>query len=435
MRVAVIGTGIAGNSAAYALSQARHVTALQVYEAQPRIGGHSATVDVDYDGKHIAVDTGFIVYNTLNYPNLTALFEHFDVPTKDATMSFSVSIGKGDFEWVGREKDVFSGLFAQRRNIVNPRYLGMLLEIMRFQRNANADRLKGAMANMTLGDYIKKGRYSAYFRDRYIVPMGAAIWSTPPEKMLDFPAENFVSFFENHKLLHWDRPVWRTVKGGSREYVKRLTAPFSDRIRMGDPVTEVKRDAFGVSVTTQSGHHARYDHVIIATHTDDALGFVKDASEAERSILTSVEYRPNTVYLHRDPSLMPKRREAWAAWNFLREGVNQTSDVCISYSMQHLQGIDPACPLFVTLNPPHAPRKELTFQTFSYAHPQFTTDAFNAQKQLAAINGQNRTSYAGAWTGYGFHEDGLSSGMRAAEGLGAYMPWAVPAAAEAQPAE
>jgi uncharacterized protein len=435
MRVAVIGTGIAGNAAAYALSQAAHVTALQVYEAQPRIGGHSATVDVDYDGRQIAVDTGFIVYNTLNYPNLTALFEHFDVPTKDGEMSFSVSIGKGDFEWVGRVRDVFSGLFAQRRNIVNPRYLGMLLEIMRFQRNANADRLKGALANMTLGDYIRKGRYSTYFRDRYIVPMGAAIWSTPPEKMLDFPADNFVAFFENHKLLHWDRPVWRTVDGGSREYVKRLTAPFADRIRMNDPVTEVTRDAFGVSVTTHSGHHARYDQVIIATHTDDALRFVKDASDDERSILASVEYRPNTVYLHRDADLMPKRREAWAAWNFLRERPDDPGDVCVSYSMQLLQGIPEECPLFVTLNPPRPPKPELTFRTFNYAHPQFTRQAFAAQQLLARTNGQNRTWFAGAWTGYGFHEDGLVSGMRAAEGLGAYMPWAKPAAAEAQPAE
>ncbi len=235
MRVAVIGTGIAGNAAAYMLARAPHVTTLDVYEKEGRIGGHSATVDVDYDGRSIAVDTGFIVYNTLNYPLLTALFEHLDVETQESDMSFSVSIGNGAFEWIGRTHDVFSGLFAQRRNIVNPRYLGMLLEILRFQKAAQQDLRAGRLGGMTLGDYIAAGRYSDYFRDRYIVPMGAAIWSTPVERMLDFPAENFVAFFENHKLLHWERPVWRTVTGGSRRYVEKLTRPFRDRIRTGDP--------------------------------------------------------------------------------------------------------------------------------------------------------------------------------------------------------
>jgi uncharacterized protein len=423
MRVAIVGTGITGNAAAYALAHAPHVTGLTVYEAQDRIGGHSATVDIDYNGKTIAVDTGFIVYNTLNYPNLTALFAHLGVETQNSEMSFSVSIGNGDFEWVGRVKDVFAGLFAQKRNLVNPRYLGMLLEILRFQKTAQGDHAAGRLAGLTLGDYIAKGRYSGYFRDRYIVPMGAAIWSTPAERMLDFPAENFVSFFENHKLLHWDRPVWRTVTGGSRQYVEKITAPFRDRIRLGDPVTSVTRDSFGVTVETASGRKDRFDQIILASHSDESLAILKDATADEHEILSGVGYRPNMVYLHRDPALMPKRREAWAAWNFLRDSDTSEGDVCVSYSMQHLQGIDPDCPLFVTLNPPRPPKPELVFNVFSYDHPQYTAAAFAAQQKLKRVNGHNRTWLAGAWAGYGFHEDGLTSGMLAAEGLGAFMPW------------
>jgi uncharacterized protein len=431
MRVAIVGTGIAGNAAAHALTLASHVSEITVYEADNRIGGHSATVDIDYQGTAIAVDTGFIVYNTLNYPNLTALFDYLGVETQASDMSFSVSIGRGDFEWTGRTKDVFTGLFAQKRNIVNPRYLGMLLEILRFQKAARADLDAGRLKGLTLGAYIAKGKFSAYFRDRYIVPMGAAIWSTPAEHMLDFPAENFVSFFENHRLMRWDRPVWRTVTGGSRRYVEKLTAPFHDRIRLGDPVTSIRRDSFGVDIVTARGGSQRHDHVIIAAHPDQTLAILKDADENEASVLSSVEYRPNMVYLHRDKSLMPKRKEAWAAWNFLRDSDTSEGDVCVSYSMQHLQGIDPARPLFLTLNPPRAPDPSLVFRTFNYAHPQYTQKAFAAQQLLRKTNGRNRTWFAGAWTGYGFHEDGLVSGLTAAEGLGAFMPWRTESAASA----
>ena len=306
---------------------------------------------------------------------------------------------------------------------MNPRYLGMLLEILRFQRSARNDLASGRLAGLSLGDYIVKERFSGYFRDRYIVPMGAAIWSTPAERMLDFPAENFVAFFENHKLLHWDRPVWRTVAGGSRQYVEKLTAPIRDRYRLGAKVVAIARDAFGVTVTTAGGESERFDHVVVAAHSDQALAMLADPTEDERAILSAVAYRPNAVYLHRDPRLMPKRREAWAAWNFLRPSDRSEGDVCVSYSMQHLQGIDPAKPLFVTLNPTQPPRPELVFGTYDYAHPQYDSAAFAAQKRLRVVNGQNRTWFAGAWTGYGFHEDGLVSGMAAAEGLGAVIPW------------
>jgi uncharacterized protein len=423
MRIAIIGTGIAGNAAAHALHRAPHIKEITVYEAQNRIGGHSATVDIEYLGKPISVDTGFIVYNTLNYPNLTALFDYLGVATQASEMSFSVSIGNGRFEWIGRTHDVFKGLFAQRRNIVNPRYLGMLLEILRFQKASKTDLETGRLKGLSLGEYITKGKFSNYFRNRYIVPMGAAIWSTPAENMLEFPAENFVTFFENHKLMHWERPVWRTVTGGSRSYVEKLTAPFHDRIRINDAVVSVIRDPSGVTVTTASGRSERHDQVIIATHPDQASVFLKDADENERKVLSAIQYRPNDVYLHRDERLMPKRKEAWAAWNFLRDSDTSTGDVCVSYSMQHLQDIDPACPLFVTLNPPRAPQADLVFRTFRYDHPQYTSDAFSGQALLKTFNGKNNTHFAGAWTGYGFHEDGLLSGLLAAEALGAFMPW------------
>jgi hypothetical protein len=427
IRVAVVGTGIAGNSAAYALSLARHVRELAVYEKDARVGGHSATVDIDYDGTALAVDTGFIVYNTLNYPNLTALFAHLDVPTVDSDMSFSVSMDRGAFEWSGRVRDVFSGLFAQKRNLANPRYLGMLMEILRFQKAARTDLDSGRLTGLSLGEYIAKGRYSAYFRDRYIVPMGAAIWSTPVARMLDFPAENFVTFFENHKLLHWDRPVWRTVKGGSRQYVERLTAPFRDRIRVGCGAARVWREGAEVVVRDTAGDERRFDHVILACHPDESLAMLADADEKERSVLSGVRYLPNDVWLHRDARLMPKRREAWAAWNVLSDSRSGREDLCVSYSMNLLQGIPQDKPLFVTLNPPEPPAAGKVFGRFSYAHPQYDERAFAAQRMLAGVNGQRRVLFAGAWTGYGFHEDGLRSGMEAAETLGAFMPWREPA--------
>ncbi len=419
MRVAIVGAGIAGNAAARLLSERYEVT---VFESERRIGGHSATVDIDYDGKRIAVDTGFIVYNTLNYPNLTAMFDHLGVETQGSDMSFSVSIGNGEFEWVGRTHEVLNGLFAQRRNIVNPRYLGMLLEILRFQKSARNDLAAGRLAGLSLGDYILRERFSAYFRDRYIVPMGAAIWSTRPSGC-------------STSRLRTSSPSSRTTSSctgsarsgapsrGSRSYVEKLTAPIRDRYKLGTPVVAIVRDAFGVSVTTADGSSERFDHVVVAAHSDEALAMLSDPTEEERAILSAVGYRPNAVYLHRDPRLMPKRREAWAAWNFLRASDRSEGDVCVSYSMQHLQGIDPARPLFVTLNPPQPPREDLVFGVYNYSHPQYDAAAFAAQKRLRTVNGQNRTWFAGAWTGYGFHEDGLVSGMAAAEGLGATIPW------------
>jgi predicted NAD/FAD-binding protein len=427
MRIAVIGTGISGNAAAWALS-ADHE--LVVYEKEPRLGGHAHTVDIDYLGRPIAVDTGFIVYNELNYPNMTALFAHLGVRTQASDMSFAVSVDGGRREWKGGEP-LLSGLFAMKRQIFSPAHLWMLREIMRFNKLALADRHAGRLTDRPLGSWLAERGFRGRFVTDYIVPMGAAIWSTPLDRMLQFPAQSFVSFFANHRLVHMDRPVWRTVAGGSRTYVEALTAPFRNRIRTGTGVRRVERRDGAHWVTDSTGGTERFDRVIIAAHTDETLAMLADATPAEREILGAIRYRPNEAVLHRDPSLMPKRRSAWASWNVLTypSQPETQADVCVTYWMNALQGIPDSTPLFVTLNPPREPDPNLVFRRFTYDHPQYDQAAIAAQKRLGEIQGRHGTWFCGAWAGYGFHEDGLVSGLAAAEALGGTVPWRVAAAA------
>jgi len=422
MRIAIIGTGIAGNAAAYALATAsRH--SITVYERELRIGGHSATVDINYDGTAMAVDTGFIVYNEMNYPNLTELFRTLGVRTQDSDMSFSLSDDTGGgFEWCGRTKDVFNGLFAQRKNLFSPRYVKMLLEVLRFNKLSIADRSAGLLANKTLAEYLAFRNFSDRFRDDYLVPMGAAIWSMSLNAMLKFPAQSFVAFFENHHLLQWNRPVWRTVTGGSRSYVKRISSFYSDHIRTGAAVVSIKRLGDGVAVTDSRGHTERFDHAIIAAHSDEALAMLADPSAEETAILGAIGFRNNAVYLHRDLSFMPRSRRAWASWNVKRNS-NPDADLCVTYWMNTLQDLPSSKPVFVTLNPPVPPRDELVFGKYNYSHPQYNEAAIAAQARLPEIQGINRTHFVGAWNGYGFHEDGISAGLAAAEALGARVPW------------
>jgi predicted NAD/FAD-binding protein len=416
-RVAVIGSGISGASAAWALSAAHEVI---LFEAEGRAGGHTATVEIDYDGTNVVVDTGFIVYNELNYPNLAALFAHLNVPTHPSNMSFALSLDGGRREW---SANGWAGLFAQRRNALSPAFHRMLLEIMRFNSICILDRDAGRLEGLTVGDYLIRRGFSERFRDDYLIPMAAAIWSTPHVRMLDFPAATLVTFFDNHRLLHFERPQWRTVTGGARTYLERLIAPLGAKLRLGDPVRSVIRDAFGVSIWTESGHAERFDEVVIATHSDQALAILGDASAAERTILSAITYRPNRVVLHRDARLMPKRRRAWASWNYLRSSRSGASEVSVTYWMNRLQGIEIRMPLFVSLNPVVEPREELVFGEWSFAHPQFDAAAIAAQARLSEIQNLRRTRFAGAWTGYGFHEDGLRSGIEAAEALGVALPW------------
>ncbi len=433
MRIAVIGSGIAGNAAAWALATGSSHEVV-VYEKGDRPGGHAATVDIVHSGNNIAVDTGFIVYNDLNYPNFVALLAHLGVQTQASDMGFSVSSGGGRAEWAGRTDAMLDGFFARRRNIVSPGHLNMLREMFRFNREALADQDAGRLTGTTIGSYLKQGRYSARFRDEYLIPMGAAIWSMSPQRLLEFPAESFVAFFSNHRLLHWTRPSWRTVTGGSRAYVNKLIAPFADRIRLNTRVTRVLRTDLGVMVTDAGGETDRFDQVIFASHSDQTLAMLGDATENERAVLAPIQYRENDVWLHADMALMPRRKAAWTAWNVL-SNADRNAELTLTYWMNVLQGIDRSTPVFVTLNPPLPPREELTFGRYSYAHPQYDSAALAAQARLPEIQGAHRSWFAGAWTGYGFHEDGLRSGLAAAEALGASIPWRQSAMPMAEAAE
>lgn len=419
-KVAVIGTGVSGAAAAWALRDVADVT---VFEAAERLGGHTATVDVDYDGVHIPVDTGFIVYNELNYPELTQLFRHLDVATHASDMGFALSLDGGRLEWCGKN---LRTIFTQKRNFFSPGFLWMLREILRFNRICVADRDSGWIGHSTIGDYLARRRFSATFRENYLIPMAAAVWSTPRAQMLDYPASAFITFFQNHRLLHADRdrPIWRTVTGGSKNYLEKLLAPLAGKIHVGTEVRNIVRDALGVTVTTDTLPPERFDDVVIAAHSDQALAMLGDATSVEEKVLSAIPYRPNRVVLHRDPMMMPKRRGAWSSWNYARSTLESDNDnVCVTYWMNRLQGIDERYPLFVSLNPIVEPREELVFGEWTFDHPQFDARALSAQARLDDIQGVRNTWFAGAWTAHGFHEDGLRSGLNVAAALGATIPW------------
>ncbi|MFC7052800.1 NAD(P)/FAD-dependent oxidoreductase [Hansschlegelia quercus] len=420
MRIAVVGAGISGASAAWALSKNHEVV---VYESEQRLGGHSHTVDIDYDGSSIAVDTGFIVYNELNYPNLTALFAELGVETQASDMSFGLSLDGGAFEWSGK---TIRTLFAQRKNMVALSYLWMLREVLRFNKLCRMDLAAGVLSGLSLGAWLDRHGLSRRFRDDYLMPIASAIWSTPAMHVLDFPAESFVSFFANHKLIDPDRPLWRTVKGGSRAYVEKLAKSYEKGLRIGTRVAAIRRDDDGVVIIDERGGRDRFDEVVMACHSDQALDLLVDVSSEEHDVLSAIRYRSNDVVLHRDVRLMPKRSAVWSAWNYLgsrKDPKAGSRDVAVTYWMNVLQGIDAEHPLFITLNPPFEPDPTKIFRRFSYAHPQYDAAALAAQRRVPSLQGRRRTWFCGAWTGHGFHEDGLSSGLDVAERLGGQIPW------------
>ncbi len=418
MKIAIIGSGISGNAAAWALSKTHEVV---VYEKRERLGGHSATVDVDFQGGKLPVDTGFIVYNEQNYPNLVQLFKYLDVKTKPTEMSFSVSLDGGKLEWCGTK---LKGIFAQPSNLLSPGFLKMLRDIFRFNKRARIDLMNGALCGLTLDDYLKKSGFSNRLKNDYLVPMTSAIWSTPSKKMLEFPAESLIHFMKNHSLMQTKRPKWRTVDGGSREYVRKLTQDTDAEFRTGCEVVSVVRVPDGVMVTDVNGHTEKFDQIVMASHSDQALKMISDASEAERDILSSVKYISNDVWLHQDPALMPRRKNAWAAWNYLgTKNSDDERDVSVTYWMNELQTIRKDCPLFVTLNPVNKPDQSLTLNRFQYSHPLFNSSAIEAQQRMHEIQGKDRIWFCGAWTAFGFHEDGLNSGLNVAEALGGIVPW------------
>ena len=427
MRLAVIGTGITGMSAAWLLSQRHEVI---VYERDGRVGGHSNTVDMppqasDGDAPATPVDTGFIVFNDRTYPNLIQLFATLGVRTEDSDMSFSFSLDGGRLEYCG---DNLRSLFAQPSNLFRPSHISMIRDILRFYREAPGFLSEVGEGEPTLADYLSANKYGAAFIHRHLLPMGAAIWSTTVEEMMRFPARSFIRFFDNHGLLQVkDRTKWRTVSGGSRAYVDRLTEPYAGNIRRGCPVAAIRRDAIGVTVTDAAGHEDRFDHVVIATHADQALAALQDPSPAERQILGAFRYQANAAVLHRDAALMPRRRRAWASWNYLGQSVPADPHrVSVTYWMNRLQNLDPATPAFVSLNPLTPPSPDKVTAWFAYDHPQFDEAALDAQRSLPLIQGSRRTWFCGSYCGYGFHEDGLASGLAAAESLGGVArPWSV----------
>lgn len=416
-RLAVIGAGVSGLSCAWALSRDHDVV---LYEAERRLGGHANTCELALDGRNIAVDTGFIVYNEPTYPNLTALFAHIGVETAPAEMSFAVSLDGGAYEYAGKD---LRGLFAQPANMFKPRFWSMIRDLLRFYREAPRDLPR--MGDISLDEYLARGGYGAAFVRDHLYPMAAAIWSTPAAEVGAYPAASFVRFCDNHGLLKIvGRPVWRTVRGGSRAYVRRLAENIPD-IRLGAPVARVARLADGVEVRDANGGVDRFDAVVIAAHADAALAMLERPSEAERRILGAFRYADNEAFLHSDASLMPRRKAAWAAWNYLAEGGGET-ELAVTYWMNALQPLGPTPELFVTLNPPRRPDAARTHLRQNYRHPQFDGAAMEAQKQLWSLQGVDRIWYCGAYFGSGFHEDGLQAGLAVAEQLGGgKRPWRV----------
>ncbi|HQT46963.1 MAG TPA: FAD-dependent oxidoreductase [Acidocella sp.] len=422
LRIAVVGTGIAGMSAAWLLSARHEVT---VYEKARWIGGHSHTVDApDVAGAVMPVDTGFIVYNNATYPNLTALFEHLGVPIQDSEMSFAVSARNGQLEYGGSD---LSTLFAQRRNLLRPNFWRMLRDIVRFYRQAPRDRVALGESLLSLGDYLDQNKFSRVFQEDHLLPMASAIWSCPQGSARDYPAAAFTWFCETHGLLSLsERPQWRTVSGGSRAYVARLTERYADRISLERGVRRIRREEDRVLIEDSEGKVLPFDHVVLACHADEALGLLDAPDTREQELLGAFRYTSNLALLHTDTRLMPKRRAVWSSWNYIAQDSAEDNAPCVTYWMNRLQNLPTERQIFLTLNPPQTLRVENILARNVYEHPIFDAGAIAAQRKLWSLQGERRSWFCGAYFGAGFHEDGLQAGLAVAEALGGERrPWLV----------
>ena len=419
IKIGIVGSGIAGMSATWLLSQAHSVT---LFERETRIGGHSNTVNVEISGTRTPVDTGFIVYNNQNYPNLAALFSHFKVPTEASDMSFAVSTDNGSFEYGSGS---LNAMLGQRRNMVTPRYWRMLMDIRRFFREgAKFMNQVPVDGTISLGEFLNQHGFEGDMPDRFILPMGAAIWSTRPAQMRNQPAITFLRFLASHGLLQFTGQYpWRTVSGGSRAYVERLTADYADRVAIGRRVKKIKRSDHGAEITDSNGHTTKHDAVVIAAHADEALSMLSDPDPVEKRVLQAFRYTDNRVVLHSDPSLMPKRKRVWSSWNFMGQ---DEAGVSVTYWMNKLQSLDNRHPLFVSVNPIREPNPTMLHRSFDYQHPFFDLASWQAQKDLWQLQGNRNTWFCGSYFGAGFHEDALQSGLAVAEELGGVKrPWQV----------
>ncbi|MGZ8202140.1 MAG: NAD(P)/FAD-dependent oxidoreductase [Burkholderiales bacterium] len=406
MRIAVVGSGIAGNVVAHRLHREHEIT---VFEAAHHVGGHTHTHAIEHEGRCLEVDTGFIVFNDWTYPNFVALLDELGVAWQPSSMSFSVRDEASGVEYNGTSLDT---LFAQRSNLIRPSFLGMLRDILRFNREAPA-LLAAADDTLTLGEYLTRERYGRAFIEHYIVPMGAAIWSTDASSMRRFPAHFFVRFFHNHGMLSVnERPQWRVIRGGSARYVEKLTAPFRDRIRLATPVEWIRRLPEGVLLKARGAEAARYEAVFLACHSDQALRVLADPTAAERKVLGAIPYQENVAVLHTDERLMPRRRRAWAAWNYHVER-EMRGRVALTYNMNILQGLEGSTPVLVTLNREHDIDPRRVLKRIVYHHPLYTPAGVAAQARHADIDGARNTYYCGAYWSYGFHEDGVVSALTA----------------------
>jgi predicted NAD/FAD-binding protein len=416
LRIAVIGGGIAGITAAHVLQRRHRVT---LFEKNDYLGGHTRTIVISGSpDAGTPVDTGFIVCNDRTYPNFLRLLAQWGVPTRPSDMSFGYCDEGTGFQYAGTD---LNGLFAQRRNLANPAFWAMLRGIARFGRRATADLAAGHLAGLTLGQYLDRLGAGRRFRERYLVPMGAAIWSTPGVRMLDFPAESFVRFFGNHGLLSLkDRPRWMTVEGGSHAYVRAFRRIFRGEIVLSAPVEAVVRDSGGVEVRAAGRAAARFDTAVIAAHADDALRLLADPSDDERRLLGAWSYNANRTVLHTDPAALPSQRRAWASWNFLRLRNEQggTGPVCLSYHMNRLQGLRTEREYCVTLNWPRPFRSGSVIAEMADSHPAFTFDAMASQAAIRHLNGARRTFFCGSYLGYGFHEDAVRASLAVCRNFG-----------------
>ena len=431
MKIAVIGAGISGLTAAYVLSPQHDVT---VFEANDRLGGHTATKDVRFDGRDYAIDTGFIVFNDWTYPNFQRLLAQLDVGSKPTDMGFSVCCEKTGLEYSGTNLNT---MFAQRSNLFSFKHWSMIRDILRFNKEALPDVESGGhYLEITLGQYLREKKYSEIFTDKYLIPMGAAIWSASTNVMKSFSLQFFVYFFRNHGLLSVsDRPQWRVVEGGSRAYIEPLSQRFKDKIRLSSPVVSIKRTENSVLVETRHGPSESFDQVIIAAHSDQALAMLADASVEETQLLSAIPYQKNEVVLHTDISLLPKRRSTWSSWNYRiideQASIDNNTTVTknaigdkppvLTYDMNILQSIVSDTTFCVTLNKNDAIDPEKVLGTYYYDHPVFSRESVAAQEKWETINGVNKTWFCGAYWANGFHEDGVLSALRVAERLGSNL--------------
>jgi uncharacterized protein len=421
MRIAIVGAGISGLVVAHLLRREHDIT---VFEAADYAGGHTNTVRVDTPNETHHVDTGFIVFNDRNYPNFVRLLEELGVASQPSTMSFSVSDGLGDFEYSGAS---LNGLFANRRHLVTPWFHRMVADLARFNRAARDLLAAGedGRRGPSLGDWLERGRFSRPFIDRLIVPQFAAVWSAETRQMWSFPARFLAEFFDNHGMLGFrGRPRWRVIRGGSARYVEALTEPFAHKIRLRTPVRALRREQDGVLVSPQGGEAERFDHVVLATHSDQALALLEDATGHERAVLGAIPYQVNEAVLHTDLRMLPRRRRAWASWNYHWQPGPEPEPgpgATVTYHMNRLQSLRAEREFCLTLNRTAAIDPDRVIRKLTYAHPVYTARGVQAQKRVEQISGQDRTHFCGAYWGWGFHEDGVRSALRVAERFGARL--------------